>query len=424
MGVPLRSDRHWSVQGLVGAWAFNEQAGSSVYSLTGITTGVLAGAGVTWVPDGIQRDTGADADRIAIGNVPVLGANWSIAISGVFSSAATNGCLIGRVNNGSMEYGIRHASGLPQVNVNGSAYACPAFVTGVKTTIIAAVGGTTLNIYKNGVITNTHTVTTNTTEAQQFSISSDDNSRYVGGVYEWAKLYNRQLDAFEVASLSDNPWQIYEPEVVWVTAGAAAEILLAGTTAGVGGASANLTTSITLAAQILASGGVSGDLTTAISLAGMASGVGAVSAQLSTAIVLAGTTAGVGTASGALTTAISLAGMASGVGTVSAQLSTTIVLAGAANGDSTCQAALATALTLAGNIVGTGTPSATLTTAIHLIGTAAGTAAITGRLAEPTGILAVLVNMSGAWTEGSIYIKRDGVWRVPTRAVSKTNGAW
>jgi len=41
-GTPLRTDGHWSVQGLVGAWAFNEGAGNKVYTeLTQKTTTVI-----------------------------------------------------------------------------------------------------------------------------------------------------------------------------------------------------------------------------------------------------------------------------------------------------------------------------------------------------------------------------------------------
>ena len=63
LGTPLRSDGHWSVQGLIGAWSFNEGAGSPFNIVGNKPSTQYAGYVGSWSTDGYIGPASPGANR-------------------------------------------------------------------------------------------------------------------------------------------------------------------------------------------------------------------------------------------------------------------------------------------------------------------------------------------------------------------------
>ena len=156
---------------------------------------------------------------------------------------------------------------------------------------------------------------------------------------------------------------------------------LAGTAAGVGGASGELTGAGTLAGTAAGVGGASGDLTNLPSpISGTASGVGGASGALTGSGALAGTVAGTGGATANLEAVGALAGQVDGVAGGAGALTGSGDLAGTADGVGGGNAALTGAGDLSGTANGVGDASGALVGSGALSGTADGVGGASGDL--------------------------------------------
>lgn len=224
LGTPLRSDGHWSIQGLAGAWSFNESAGVPINAVDSRPSN-FAGTGNIWHPDGMQ--TGTTGGLITNATLPTQDvANTSFTYftvcqipTGLISSATLMGNRYGGTSSPLQFFKIK-AGGTEYYNNgvnNGFSY---TWSVGPTTQIAVVKSGNTLIGYQNGVPRATSTVT----------VTQDPNPIFIGcggvtaqepskSMFSVALYFNRALSPAEVASLSANPWQIYEPETVWIEVG-------------------------------------------------------------------------------------------------------------------------------------------------------------------------------------------------------------
>lgn len=154
--------------------------------------------------------------------------------------------------------------------------------------------------------------------------------------------YARQLNDSEVASLSNNPWQIFQPLQRRIFVASA------------GGAAA-------LAGNAAAQASATGSLTTAIPIAAAALSISTASAALSTAIPLSGAAASVASSNGSLTAQIRLGANALAQAIASAGLSSGIILTANAVAQAAAQGTLSTLINLIANAQGSASASASLT---------------------------------------------------------------
>ena len=229
------------------------------------------------------------------------------------------------------------------------------------------------------------------------------NSSIASGDFGSVLVWNRSLSDSEVASLRENPWQLFAPvrrPVFFAAGGAPAELAGAGV-AGATGTGA-LTTAIPILGAAVVSATGSGALTTAIPLAGAAATVSATgSGNLSTVIRLDGAALAAVAGAGDLTAQITLSGAALASVIGSGALTTAPAgLAGDAAGGATGTGTLSTSIPLAGAAAVSVVGSGGLVTAIPLAGGA--TAAVTGSgdltitLSGLSGAALVAVAGSGA----------------------------
>lgn len=422
---PLGTPIDWSnplAQGLVGAWAFNEGAGNTAYNPAGRPLLLNSGA----VLDSVTAKFDASNDYGVVSAIPQT-ADMTVVYQGKINGYANNNaqlCESSSDSNGGNAFYIRPNGGGSATGRYAVGYIGPSGSLQVSFprptndhTAVVVLTRLQISAYFNGVAqpANTHASpaysSLNGTQPLYFN-SRGGAALFLGCSINCFYIFSRALSPAEIASLSANPWQIYEPEIIWVEVGSGAsaallEGILSGTastsaalttaitmaaqSSGSATATADLTTSIALAAQILASGTAAGDLTTAISLAGQSSGQSSTTAELLSAITLAGSSQGISSVTAQLTTAIRLAAIAAGVGSLAGDLAGTVaaaILAGTAAGSSSVDADLLTAIPLAGSALGSGATQAQLSTAITLAAAAQGDSAAQAALATAISLSA------------------------------------
>jgi len=239
VGTPLRSDGHWSVTGLGIAFPFNETSGISV-------TDAVSGTVSTHTRD--QADVGpvtVDGRLLFQSGADGAGAGIPVTTGNIPSNAATLVCgHIVHTTNGTLEdvfggipggtllttrkataskaatlcYETSHGwvvcadgSGLAVGAATGSA----TFATEVYN-IVAGVYDGGFKIYQNGTLKGQN----NFSLTGSFSTPFDgDGYRIADNVYwsqsahlflDFVYAYTRALSDAEIASLSANPWQIFE----------------------------------------------------------------------------------------------------------------------------------------------------------------------------------------------------------------------
>ena len=234
LGTPLRSDGHWSVQGLVGAWAFNEGAGRRFFGLGG----VLSATGGDWTGDG-YKTSGASSASLTLAN-----SDGAAAFNFEGDFTVLTKCRLDQTAGGNKALFAKGGITTPYpffVHIDNSNNRWTLARVGSSGTPVAALllHGTVSNIStfavgkngpqlfcwtQNGASQSYQTVTDTTTgthaNTQPFTMGMRDNGYFnVSNTYEQTLIYSHALSSTEIASLSANPWQIYDPEIVWVTVG-------------------------------------------------------------------------------------------------------------------------------------------------------------------------------------------------------------
>jgi hypothetical protein len=222
---PVGTPIDWSnslTQGLVVAEAFNERGGVPSNSVTG-AKGSLTNA--PWAPTGVDTHVG----QATIGAVPSLDiANCISVISEVvWDGTALSYSRIFSKGLSGIRFELRPNLFISVSRVGGDMY---MQATGATATAGApcVVAGTiskldfSAHLYKNGVAVSTGVINVssgafNDTSANVPAVSL--SSYPFPGVINCLFVWNRILSPVEVASLSANPWQIYQPQVMWVNTG-------------------------------------------------------------------------------------------------------------------------------------------------------------------------------------------------------------
>jgi hypothetical protein len=241
---PLGTPIDWSnplAEGLVGLYPFNETGGAKLFDgNNGQSSGTItAGTASVWSPSGYQFD-GSSAAKIDCGNTPDLANIRPITIVALINPtaiAATN-FIVAKDSGGGTDYGAwrlqlnttaaiefsrTETTSLDVKSSNNS------IVVGKWSTVAAtwdgSINASGVHLYCNGKETTYIT----TTSASSISVDRATplliGNRTVGGrafngSMGFVGIFNRVLSQPEIQTLYSNPWQIYEPEIVWVDLGA------------------------------------------------------------------------------------------------------------------------------------------------------------------------------------------------------------
>jgi hypothetical protein len=423
MGAPLRSDGHWSVQGISEAWPFNEGAGNLAFSAT--RRNDISLAGVASLTGNRLSRSGRGAINDAINATSKLG-NGAYDLT-VLCKVTTkvkqtdqNTIVIGRFYGGltaNNTWGL-----LTNWVVSGTDF-YPGFIIGIGTAqyvvshnvqyqigvpeVLAGVRRyDTLELYRGGVKVSESTgkptgaLNINSTPLLFGAIGIDvANSSFQD--YEWAMVYvDKALSPSQIASLSANPWQIYEPETVWIEVGSSAALFE-------GAFSSSFSLSPSISGQLGVGGGLSstagsatyanagkegkqGPLTT--TLAALVQALSAKEGKqgpisLNTAALIQALTGGAGNKGTLAAQTIvnpSLSGNAGNKGTLSSTISLSALFSQAALFEGTVSAAMAA---IAPSFAGS---AGNLGTLLTTISAASAIAAITGNAGYLQSVLADL----------------------------------
>lgn len=370
IGTPLRSDGHWSVENLIVCLPVNEQAGFSLSnggSLRGTST---IAASEKWTASGIINtnniSVSAPYPAILPPELTILqkGAITRTGIAGIHGYSNNTGLYVRLEDTNTIRSVSVHGSGVTS-NVTGN---IPNKLANMQVLSMLSGVGSGAGFGKKRIwVDNSLVIDTETAgmvyphAPMSFAFCSDGPGYSSSHIFEYGIIWAKAFADTERMSLSSNPWQIYEPETVWVEVGGGGEAaLFAGSIYGLSSASAQLSTAITIASQVVAAGSIAGGIDTAIRLATSTQGAASASALLSTAIRMAASAQGCGSSTADLSTTIALAADILAASSASGALSTAIRFGGALSGSSTITAALTNAITMAAQAAGLGSISGQL----------------------------------------------------------------
>lgn len=235
VGTPLRTDGHWSVRGLIGAWAF----GPDVVDLVSGRHPTLINTNVARSANGINV-TPASGTGYGIPTLATINKNlYKATLFSVMSPRVRANdweFFCGLVDpSGYGEYKFAITSGndvADDYNVmciidnyyNESAKACTRSTTNVKS-LAATYDGTAIRTYYNGIAGEVDSSLGGSglpiSTPLEVAIGGRANYAEISGPCEYQALYvyDRDLLASEIRSLSANPWQVFEPETTWISTG-------------------------------------------------------------------------------------------------------------------------------------------------------------------------------------------------------------
>lgn len=229
VGTPLRSDGHWSVQGLELAYGGNGafDAHGALGGLSGFSTtrnfgqGLLLN-GTTQLLTFFSPTPKLTHFTAIAGIIPSTLKTYSAIIS--TRSSLNSGWSLRNAQNDGYRLGFTlhgasdHTSTIPSI---------PPGNYGVVGLVYTDLNG----IIFNGTTGQSQSIATGSQSAANmvgFSLGATTKSGpvyndFFPGMIIWLVYYNRPLSIQERESISANPWQIYEPETIWITVGGSGE---------------------------------------------------------------------------------------------------------------------------------------------------------------------------------------------------------
>ena len=217
LGTPLRSDGHCNVQGLV-ALPLNEMAGGVVFSSDNNPLSNNA----DWNGSSLSFVAG-NADFIDLGSrfatttgvTVLIGITTSSVNTLAFSSRAG-----GTIDGYEILLGPGGVSGTFSARTGvATAPTSNVFTVGVPQVLGLRYDKTKLTNIINGKIGNSVAYSANISPTQNLCIAKRA-TLYSTQIVDWMLVYPyTPLTDDQIASLSANPWQVYEPEIVWVEVG-------------------------------------------------------------------------------------------------------------------------------------------------------------------------------------------------------------
>lgn len=220
-GTPLRADGHWGAEGLIAAYPLNE-AGGTIGLSTVAGGGPIVLSGCSFAGGRVRVLQGeisylSTANPLIAGQAAtfVFGGEITDALSGsnhgVFSvaSSATESTpyiLLRATSDGTMSW---------YFSSSGTVFSSPMqtrrpFVAALS----YSVAGSLYTGCMDGKIVGSGAGNTDNL-ADNIYVGSGYNSS-TGGDYDLLLIYARTLTRDELAAITINPWQVYEPETVWV----------------------------------------------------------------------------------------------------------------------------------------------------------------------------------------------------------------
>jgi len=227
MGAVLRSDGHWSTQGLVSCWLFNEGGGSVAYDIANNTklapvgNPVISAQGIKFSGSNYTKCEVADCPRLLFsGNKTVVTTITPYALPTSMGYAHLAGFSY---INPNQPWSLQLYSDETQKIVFGSynSTAGNKQVVGVKTltlntksTLVGVYKNGVYFIYVNGILLAQATVTEvgQVFTSSQYSIGANNVAgtwgRFFNGTVHNQFIYNRALSADEIKQLHENPYQM------------------------------------------------------------------------------------------------------------------------------------------------------------------------------------------------------------------------
>ena len=223
LGTPIDWSNPLS-QGLVGAWAFNEGAGSSIFDAV-TNKSFPASGGLTWGSGGAVFGGSTFVSLgTALNSTLVETKPWTILFE-ISPAVATSNNVFG-YRNGNCRINIVHTASEVRAGIfNGSAWfykSAPAVAGGIYSCSVSWSGSALTLMVNNVVATGTNLAASNSTSAAILGALNDSTqSRFIGNIL--------LFDVFATNVISANPWQIYQPQVMWVEVGVGGVFSFTGT---------------------------------------------------------------------------------------------------------------------------------------------------------------------------------------------------
>ena len=214
-GIPLRPDRHWSKEGLVGCLLFNEGGGNTVFDLSGNgNTGTLNG-GLYWDSSYISHPPGIfwPGDVGDYIELPTKGINANIGtvIIAYTRDSGGGGYLFGHQNGNNRLYlkgvayeiAIADSSGLTLTNANTA--------SDVSQVLAIVYDNNAWRAYQDGAFINSGTYNgsiSSLASTWRIGDHNTDHSIWDGRIF-YFYWWNRALSASEIAQLYREPFCMF-----------------------------------------------------------------------------------------------------------------------------------------------------------------------------------------------------------------------
>jgi hypothetical protein len=224
IGTPLRSDGHWSVKGIVQAWVFGQGEKNTITDLVNSRRANLTGTADN-TPDGLYFPSNTNYYQVD-GSSPPFGkvgtGDFSLITEVKSTSTSTQGAIFdfAGFNTGIL---IRRPSSstilhLYVASTETNIGASGTLPTGVNVALSIVRRGGIVTLLKDGIFNSSNSLTGNVTATglTRVGCSSHNSAEGWVGSIKYIYLYARAITNEESISLKENPWQIYEPETVWV----------------------------------------------------------------------------------------------------------------------------------------------------------------------------------------------------------------
>jgi hypothetical protein len=173
----------------------------------------------------IRRATDVYADgslsnrSLKLNSIKFNGLEHTLIFGASLNSGGSNyGKAFGWVyGGGECDFGFAYNSGtsIKAVSFDGNGITIPNSLNTGERVFAATLKNLTSKAYCDGVYVGQAIAASALNRNYPLRMFSDGNSRAIPGGYSFAMVFSRALSPEEIKSISENPWQIYEPETVY-----------------------------------------------------------------------------------------------------------------------------------------------------------------------------------------------------------------
>lgn len=265
---------------------------------------------------------------------------------------------------------------------------------GIPVSLTAVKKGTTLLFYRDGKLVNTASgpaaINVSTESLRIGSYYPGDITYCLNADIHVFGVWSRALSATEVKTLSDNPWQLFEPQnsVVYLGSGIGSSAIdLSGNATATASASGTLTQQLDISGASIATATATGVVNQTIALSGAATSVSVANGAVTITTSLSGSAQSSASASAAFLGEVSLAGSAQSQATASGGMTQSQTLTGVAQAVASANGALNLSINMSGAAIASALASANLDTGgSGLSGAASAQASASGSMGSVIGL--------------------------------------